>query len=108
MHGYCLNLYANLGIETISEGLEMIELKSHLYRLENIKVIHDLAKAGVQHHVISVFLAAEGIELTALEVTNIVNTYDALGRERLPSKKVQSLITAKKMGQEDESLPCPV
>ena len=54
------------------------------------------------------FLAAEGIELTALEVTNIVNTYDALGRERLPSKKVQSLIAAKKMGQEDESLPCPV
>ena len=56
MHGYCLNLYANLGIETISEGLEMIELKSHLYRLENIKAIHDLAKAGVDHHVISVFL----------------------------------------------------
>ena len=108
MHGYCLNLYANLGIETISEGLEMIELKSHLYRLENIKAIHDLAQAGVHHHVISVFLEAEGIELTSLEITHLVNTHDALGREKIPSRKVKSLIAAKKMGQEDESLPCPV
>lgn len=74
-----------------------MELKAHLYRLENIKAIHDLAKAGVDHHVISVFLTAEGIELTALEVTNIVNTYDALGKEKLPSKKVQALIAAKKL-----------
>ena len=43
-----------------------MELKTHLYRLENIKAIHDLAKAGVDHHVISVFLAVEGIELTSL------------------------------------------
>ena len=86
----------------------MIELKSHLYRLENIKAIHDLAKAGVHHHVISVFLAAEGIERTGVEVTNIVKTDDALGREKIPSRKVKSLSAAKKMGQEDESLPCPV
>ena len=85
-----------------------MELKAHLYRLENIKAIHDLAKAGVDHHVISVFLTAEGIELSSLEVTNIVNIYDELGKEKLPSKKVQALINAKKIGQEDENLPCPV
>lgn len=85
-----------------------MELKAHLYRLENIKAIHDLATAGIDHHVISVFLSAEGIDLSALEVTNIVNTYDALGKEKLPSKKVQALINAKKIGQEDENLPCPV
>lgn len=85
-----------------------MELKAHLYRLENIKAIHDLAKAGVDHHVISVFLAAEGICLTTLEVTNIINSYDALGKAKLPSRKVQALIAAKKMGEEDESLPCPI
>ena len=85
-----------------------MELKAHLYRLENIKAIHDLAAAGVDHHVISVFLSAEGIDLSALQVTNIVNTYDALGKEKVPSKKVQALINAKKIGQEDENLPCPV
>ena len=85
-----------------------MELKAHLYRLENIKAIHDLAAAGVDHHVISVFLSAEGIDLSALEVTNIVNTYDALGKEKVPSKKVQALIAANKIGEEDENLPCPV
>lgn len=85
-----------------------MELKAHLYRLENIKAIHDLAKAGVDHHVISVFLAAEGICLTTLEVTNIINSYDALGKAKLPSRKVEAMIAAKKMGEEDESLPCPV
>ena len=54
------------------------------------------------------FLTAEGIELSSLEVTNIVNTYDELGKEKVPSKKVQALINAKKIGQEDENLPCPV
>lgn len=85
-----------------------MELKAHLYRLENIKAIHDLAAAGIDHHVISVFLSAEGIDLSALEVTNIVNTYDALGKEKVPSKKVRALIAAKKIGQEDENIPCPV
>ena len=85
-----------------------MELKAHLYRLENIKAIHDLAAAGVDHHVISVFLSAEGIDLSALEVTNIVNTYDVLGKEKVPSTKVQALIAAKKIGEEDENLPCPV
>ena len=85
-----------------------MELKTYLHRLENIKAIHDLDAAGLDHHVIAVFLTAEGISMTAQEVTTIVNTYDALGKVKLPSKKVQALINAKKLGQNDESLPCPV
>ncbi|WP_087088003.1 hypothetical protein [Acinetobacter pittii] len=85
-----------------------MELKAHLHRLENIKAIHDLDAAGLDHHVIAVFLSAEGISMTAQEITTIVNTYDALGKVKLPSKKVQALINAKKLGQNDESLPCPV
>ncbi|MDC4794603.1 hypothetical protein NQ843_01850 [Acinetobacter baumannii] len=85
-----------------------MELKTYLHRLENIKVIHDLDAAGLDHHVIAVFLSAEGISMTAQEVTTIVNTYDALGKVKLPSKKVQALINAKKLGQNDETLPCPV
>ncbi|MFP5006888.1 hypothetical protein ACLFLN_15990 [Acinetobacter pittii] len=73
-----------------------------------MKAIHDLDAAGLDHHVIAVFLSAEGISITAQEVTSIVNTYDALGKVKLPSKKVQALINAKKLGQNDESLPCPV
>ncbi|WP_445407412.1 hypothetical protein [Acinetobacter seifertii] len=85
-----------------------MELKTYLHRLENIKAIHDLDAAGLDHHVIAVFLTAEGISMTAQEVTTIVNTYDALGKVKLPSKKVKALINAKKLGQHDESLPCPV
>lgn len=85
-----------------------MELKTYLHRLENIKAIHDLNAAGLDHHVIAVFLSAEGISMTAQEVTTIVNTYDALGKVKLPSKKVQALINAKKLGQNDETLPCPV
>ncbi len=76
-----------------------MELKTYLHRLENIKAIHDLDAAGLDHHVIAVFLTAEGISMTAQEVTTIVNTYDALGKVKLPSKKVQALINAKKLGQ---------
>lgn len=85
-----------------------MELKAHFHRLENIKAIHDLDAAGIDHHVIAVFLSAEGVSMTAQEVTTIINTYDALGKVKLPSKKVQALINAKKLGQHDESLPCPV
>ncbi|MHC3136285.1 hypothetical protein ACWPO0_10485 [Acinetobacter nosocomialis] len=85
-----------------------MELKTYLHRLENIKAIHDLDAAGLDHHVIAVFLSAEGISMTAQEVTTIVNTYDALGKVKLPSKKVQALINTKKLGQNDETLPCPV
>ncbi|EOQ65190.1 hypothetical protein F935_00850 [Acinetobacter calcoaceticus ANC 3811] len=85
-----------------------MELKAHFHRLENIKAIHDLHAAGLDHHVIAVFLSAEGISITTQEVSSIVNTYDALGKVKLPSKKVQALIHAKKLGQNDENLPCPV
>ncbi|CAI3129946.1 hypothetical protein MWMV2_MWMV2_01743 [Acinetobacter oleivorans] len=85
-----------------------MELKAHFHRLENIKAIHDLHSAGLDHHVIAVFLTAEGISMTTQEVSSIVNTYDALGKVKLPSKKVQALINAKKLGQNDENLPCPV
>lgn len=85
-----------------------MEFKAHFHRLENIKAIHDLSAAGLDHHVIAVFLSAEGVSMTAQEVTSIVNTYDALGKMKLPSKKVQALINAKKLSQNDESLPCPV
>lgn len=85
-----------------------MELKTHFHRLENIKAIHDLHAAGLDHHVIAVFLTAEGISMTTQEVSSIVNTYDALGKVKLPSKKVQALINAKKLGQNDENLPCPV
>jgi hypothetical protein len=73
-----------------------MELKAHLYRLENIKAIHDLATAGIDHQVISVFLSAEGICITPIEVTNIVNTYDALGKEKVPTKKYKPYSLLKK------------
>lgn len=63
-----------------------MELKAHFHRLENIKAIHDLHAAGLDHHVIAVFLTAEGISMTTQEVSSIVNTYDALGKVKLPSK----------------------
>ena len=85
-----------------------MELTQHLYRAVNIKAIHDLHDAGVAHNVIAVFMTAEGIDIQPQDVTSIVNTYDALGKEKLPSKKVKALIAAKKLGQHDESLPCPV
>ena len=96
-----------MGISIRARGVNM-ELKAHFHRLENIKAIHDLHAAGLDHHVIAVFLTAEGISMTTQEVNSIVNTYDALGKVKLPSKKVQALINAKKLGQNDENLPCPV
>lgn len=85
-----------------------MELTQHIHRAENIKAIHDLHQAGVCHNVIAVFMSAEGIHLTEQDVSTIVNTYDALGKEKAPTRKVKALIAAKKLGQHDESLPCPV
>lgn len=84
-----------------------MELKAYLHRLENIKAIHDLDAAGLNHHVIAVFLSAEGISMTAQEVTTIVNTYDALGKVKLPNKSAGT-DQCQKLGQNDETLPCPV
>jgi len=53
-------------------------------------------------------MSCEGIPLQAHEVTAILNTYDALGAKKVPSKKVQALIHAKHRGEEDDTLPCPV
>ncbi|MFW1806230.1 hypothetical protein [Acinetobacter baumannii] len=75
--------------------------------METTTAIHDLAAAGLDHPVIAVFLSAEGISMTAQEVTTIVNTYDALGKVKLPSKKVQALINAKTLGHTAETLPGP-
>ena len=47
-----------------------MELKAYLHRLENIKAIHDLDAAGLDHHVIAVFLSAEGISMTAQEAVS--------------------------------------
>lgn len=85
-----------MGISIRARGVNM-ELKAHFHRLENIKAIHDLHAAGLDHHVIAVFLTAEGISMTTQEVSSIVNTYDALGKVKLPSKKVQALINAKNL-----------
>ena len=49
-----------------------------------------LQKAGVDHHVISVFLTAEGIKLTTLEVTNIINTYDTRKRKKYQVKSTST------------------
>lgn len=76
-----------------------MEFKAHFHRLENIKAIHDLSAAGLDHHVIAVFLSAEGISITTQEVTSIVNTYDALGKLKLPSKKYRRLLKPKSLAK---------
>ena len=83
-------------------------VKDHIVRVENIKSIQKLDAAGIDHKVIALFLSCEGIAIQPNEIGAILNTYDVLGRKKIPSKKVQALIAAKKIGQEDESLPCPV
>lgn len=54
------------------------------------------------------FMSCEGLPLQAHDVSSILNHYDTLGSKKLPSKKVQAMIEAKKLGMEDDSLPCPV
>lgn len=83
-------------------------VKDHIVRVENIKSIQKLDAAGIDHKVIALFLSCEGIAIQPNEIGTILNTYDVLGHKKIPSKKVQALIAAKKIGQEDESLPCPV
>ncbi|MBF4521503.1 MAG: hypothetical protein GX151_00525 [Gammaproteobacteria bacterium] len=83
-------------------------LKEQLIRVENIKTIHALAQADIDPKVIALFMCSEGIDMQAHEVTAITNTYDALGTRKIPSKKVKALIAAKALGEQDESLPCPV
>ncbi|KJV45058.1 hypothetical protein VH96_05180 [Acinetobacter indicus] len=83
-------------------------LKEHIVRVENIKILQTLDQANIDHKVIALFMSCEGIPMQTNEVTSILNTYDALGSKKIPSKKVQALIQAKQLGEEDDSLPCPV
>ncbi len=83
-------------------------LKEHIVRVENIKALQTLDQANIDHKVIALFMSCEGIPMQTNEVTSILNTYDALGSKKIPSKKVQALIQAKQLGEEDDSLPCPV
>lgn len=83
-------------------------LKEHIVRVENIKTLQTLDQANIDHKVIALFMSCEGIPMQTNEVTSILNTYDDLGSKKIPSKKVQALIQAKQLGEEDDSLPCPV
>lgn len=82
-------------------------LKDHIVRVENIKTMQNLDAAGIDHRVIAMFLSCEGIPMQSADICAILNNYDALGSRKIPSKKVQALINAKQLGEEDESLPCP-
>ena len=82
-------------------------IKDHIFRMENLKTLQSLDAANIDHKVIAMFMSCEGIELKAHEVSAILNTYDALGSKKVPSKKAQALIQAKQIGEEDESIPCP-
>ena len=83
-------------------------LKDHIIRVENIKTLQTLDQAKIDHKVIALFMTTEGIPMEAKDVSVILNTYDALGSKKLPSKKTQALIQAKQLGEDDDSLPCPV
>ncbi|WP_374664092.1 hypothetical protein [Acinetobacter sp.] len=82
-------------------------LKDHIVRVENIKTLQTLDAANIDHKVIAMFMTCEGIPLQAHEVSVIINSYDALGSKKIPSKKALALMNAKLAGEEDESLPCP-
>ena len=83
-------------------------LKQHVVRIENLKTLQVLDQANIDHKVIALFMSCEGMPLQAHDVSSILNHYDTLGSKKLPSKKVQAMIEAKKLGMEDDSLPCPV
>lgn len=62
-------------------------LKEHIVRVENIKTLQTLDQANIDHKVIALFMSCEGIPMQTNEVTSILNTYDALGSKKIPSKK---------------------
>ncbi|SPJ19458.1 hypothetical protein PFCIP103579_0602 [Prolinoborus fasciculus] len=66
-------------------------LKQHVVRIENIKTLQTLDQANIDHKVIALLMSCEGIPLQAHEVTAILNTYDALGAKKVPSKKGSGL-----------------
>ncbi len=83
-------------------------LKEHIVRVENIKMMQALDHANIDHKVIALFLSCEGIALQAHEVSAILNSYDALGTKKITSKKVQAMIEANHLGENEETLTCPV
>lgn len=83
-------------------------LKDQIYRAENLKALHCMHKAGIQHHVIALFMTSEGLPLSEQDVALLINLYDDCGKIRVQQKKVQALIVAKNRGQHDDNLPCPV
>lgn len=83
-------------------------IKDQIYRAENLKALHCLHKAGIQHQVIALFMTSEGLSLNEQDVTLLINLYDDCGKVRIPQKKVQAMIVAKKLGQYDDRFPCPV
>jgi hypothetical protein len=82
-------------------------LKDHIIRVENVKALQALDAANIDHKVIAMFMTCEGLPLQTYEVSAILNSYGSLGIRKVPAKKVQALISAKQLGEEDESLPCP-
>lgn len=82
-------------------------LKDHIVRVENVKALQAMDAANIDHKVIAMFMSCEGIPLQTYEVSAILNSYEHLGGKKIPTKKVQALIDAKQLGEEDESLPCP-
>ena len=83
-------------------------LKHHIVRAENTNMLQPMHAAKIDHKVIALFQRFEAMPLQAHDVSSILNHYDTLGSKKLPSKKVQAMIEAKKLGMEDDSLPCPV
>lgn len=84
-----------------------MSLKNHLVRAENVKAIQTLHAAGLDHKVISMFMNCEGIQLHPMDISSIIKSYDLLSHQKLSVKKVQALIAAKKLVEDDDSLPCP-
>lgn len=82
-------------------------LKDHIVRVENVKALQALDAANIDHKVIAMFMSCEGIPMQTFEVSAILNSYNSLGTKKVPRKKIQALIHAKQLGEEDESLPCP-
>ena len=82
-------------------------IKEHIIRIENMKTLQALDAANIDHQVVAMFMTCEGIPLKAFEVSSLLNSYSALGTKKVTSKKVQALIQAKQLGEEDESIPCP-
>ena len=82
-------------------------LKDHFVRIENIKAMQALHEANIDHKVIAVFMTSEGIAMQAQDVSCILSSYGLLGTHKLPARKIQALLAAKHIEQEDDSLPCP-